>query len=281
MIRKILALFFILITTNCYSAVINNDWSSYRNLTWTIPSYNYFINSNTTFQAQLHCYSALSSDISTFINNINLGGRVKYIQAGVANNSSIEVYGIITTYNYSSTDVTINVFLGTDFGFANKPVLSLYTSNNKVPSGFNSNPNNWSVIYTYNDEKYITNATPNSLYVFQDLKVDIPAGSWDGEYTIYPRISNDGVPAGTSSANICLGLTNSTTTINNYDLITCISEITPEIEFVFVKNFINLFEIQNDLIDRYYLFMISNTNSFGFFNGTVPAITVKLRSSYL
>ena len=229
----------------------------------------------------MHCYSALSSDISTFINNINLGGRVKYIQAGVANNSSIEVYGIITTYNYSSTDVTINVFLGTDFGFANKPVLSLYTSNNKVPSGFNSNPNNWSVIYTYNDEKYITNATPNSLYVFQDLKVDIPAGSWDGEYTIYPRISNDGVPAGTSSANICLGLTNSTTTINNYDLITCISEITPEIEFVFVKNFINLFEIQNDLIDRYYLFMISNTNSFGFFNGTVPAITVKLRSSYL
>jgi hypothetical protein len=211
------------------------------------------------------------------------------VQSGLANNSSIEKYGIITSYNYTSTDIYVNIFLGTNFGYATKEILNIYTSNNKYPSGFSTNSDDWSVLYySLNNDMTPSIAPDNDIPInFSGMNFTVPIGSWDCDYKMNIQCTSNVVGL------IQLGYGVSTTLQNgdqDWDKTSYFGYYN-----YYNKNSTNItgsltnfFEINNNTNLLYYVIMWSYSSytglgAFGFYSDQQKnySVSFRARSAYL
>jgi len=110
------------------------------------------------------------------------GMRVRFTQP-----TDGQKYGIIV--DVPST-TTIDVFMGTDYDFDNEAVTSPAYSSDKIPFGFDADPNKWKVETTDATQNSATSGTTwgNSL----GLTIAIPKGAWDVEYMLTSHLDMNG-----------------------------------------------------------------------------------------
>jgi len=120
-----------------------------------------------------------------FINGYALDEKTiydKYVAdtAQGTGNISVNKKGIVTSMGvYSGGNTLITFWGGTDFSLANSAITSPRFSNEKVPFGFSTNPEKWSVLYTNTVNQVQASPAASTYYNLGSMSVSIPIGLWD------------------------------------------------------------------------------------------------------
>ncbi len=130
-------------------------------------------------------WSYSSADSPTFVISVNadmtgkigVGDRIKLTQ-------TTSKYFIVTKMGTFSAGATlITVYGGTDFTLANAAISSPFYSHEKVPFGFNPDPDKWTVSTITTDSPTKTSPAANTWYGDTGLtptgpSISIPIGAW-------------------------------------------------------------------------------------------------------
>ena len=121
--------------------------------------------------------------------NYHLGEKVRLKQGNYK-------YFIITKIKYVSLlNVTVlTLYGGTDYTVADAAITSFHTSVTRAPKGFPLDPNKWTVKVTDNTDREQTNATAGTWYNLGGVKIAIPIGIWDVDYTVVAQVEQLNIP---------------------------------------------------------------------------------------
>jgi hypothetical protein len=121
--------------------------------------------------------------------NYHLGEKVRLKQGNYK-------YFIITKIEYISlvNATVLTLYGGTDYTVANADITNFDTSVTRAPKGFPLDPNKWTVKVTDNTDREQTNATAGTWYNLGGVKIAIPIGIWDVDYTVVAQAEKLNAP---------------------------------------------------------------------------------------
>ncbi len=127
--------------------------------------------------------------------------KAKFIAATAQGSGNITITkkGIITNVgDFSGGNTLVTVFHGTDFELSTDPITSPYYSSDKVPFGFNPNPDKWKVLgvrYATTNKNTPTLDTwyGGALLTNTGISIVVPIGSWSVEYKATIQMSSGAV----------------------------------------------------------------------------------------
>lgn len=111
--------------------------------------------------------------------------KAKYLASTAQGTSAITVTkkAIVTNVGaWSGSAQLITAYHGTDFNLANATISSPYYSNVKIPFGFNTNPDKWSVFYQNSVTASQASSVQYTWYNISGTLVSVPIGIWSGSY---------------------------------------------------------------------------------------------------
>jgi hypothetical protein len=115
-----------------------------------------------------------------FINGYALGEdyiSAQYALAAAQGTSALTVTKMALVTAVTSTTVT--AYFGTDYALVSASITSPYYSSVKVPYGFPTNPNKWSVQFKDSTAQTQSSPTGTTYYNIGSLSVSFPIGAWN------------------------------------------------------------------------------------------------------
>lgn len=114
---------------------------------------------------------------------IQAGDRIKFTQ------TTVKYFIVTATPTYSAGNTTLTFWGGTDYTLANAAISATYYSHAKVPFGFNTNPDKWTV--TVSDNSSYTQSSPvnGTWYNLGSINITIPIGIWTVRWVSVLNIS--------------------------------------------------------------------------------------------
>ena len=125
--------------------------------------------------------------------------RTKYIAniaQGIAAITVTKNFIVTLPPTYSGGVTTVTLYGGTDFYLTNSTISNVYYSGQKIPYGFNINPDKWTVLITDIINHDQGAATVDIWYNTGSNIISVPIGLWHGSYKVSAWQTNSGVIPG-------------------------------------------------------------------------------------
>ena len=182
----------------------------------------------------------------------------KYIAATAQGTGNITVskMGIITNVGaYSGGNTLVTFWGGTDYSLVNATISNPKYSNEKVPYGFPTSPNKWSVMWFSSVDPNITTNTTTYQNAL-GANIVVPIGNFLLNYSVGANATQS--VAGTCQPTTTLSTTTSTETIALTTVITAIAPVTGYTSLHTINNYEMSFAVKTTL---YFLFKAGVTTT--------------------